>query len=249
MHCKNCETPLTAEDRFCSNCGGKVIHKRLTLNDLLVESIEKVFGWDNKFMLTLRTLLIRPEKVIHSFINGVRGKYMNPFSIFAFVVAVSVFVMTVFQAEIMELGKGLLDYIPDSNPAKKMNMNWMFSYTSIISFLNLPIYAVLSYFVFRKPYNLGEHLVISVYAVTISTLLSTLFMLISILINSPILYLLSSYLSLILSFIFVYQSVYKLKPFQLIWKIIKFLLIIMIPFVGLVLLGYIFSFFLDMMKG
>lgn len=241
MNCKNCDGQILDTDVFCGNCGGKIIKERLTLNTLLVEAIEKVFGWDNKFMLTLRTLFVKPEKVILSYIDGVRGKYMNPFSIYAFVLAVYVFISTVFQADIDKLLEGMGELIPDSNAAKNMEMGWIFTYQSVLSFINLPIYGLIAYLVFRKPYNFGEHLVISVYTITISTMLSILTLLISLMASSWVFYLFSAYILLILSYTVVYQRIYKFKPLKLLWKIIKFFLIMIGPMILLLLVGVLIA--------
>lgn len=60
MECKNCDTDLSDQYKYCRECGAKVINERITFRKLLGEAFNQTFGWDNKFFITLKTLITRP---------------------------------------------------------------------------------------------------------------------------------------------------------------------------------------------
>lgn len=107
MNCKNCQTPLSSESKFCPTCGGKVITERITFKYLMKDVASNVFGWDNKYFRTLRAVITRPQVILKEYINGTRKKYMNPFSFFAIGAALALLVFNQFADEYVELSNSL----------------------------------------------------------------------------------------------------------------------------------------------
>lgn len=97
MTCKNCNSQLKSEQLFCDNCGSKVIRKRITVKNLSSDLASNVFGWDNKFFLTLRMLILKPHVILKEYIEGARKKYMNPFTLLGLGAAIALFVFNFFQ--------------------------------------------------------------------------------------------------------------------------------------------------------
>jgi len=99
MNCKNCNHNLEIDAHFCSNCGAKVVTRRITFKALLVEVFINVFGFDSKFFLTLRKVALEPHKVVDEFLSGIRNRYMNPFAFLAVGAAISLLVFNYFEED------------------------------------------------------------------------------------------------------------------------------------------------------
>ncbi len=102
----------------------------------------------------------KPEIIIQGFISGARKKYMNPVSYFAIAITLS----------------GLLFYVlrnwynvnltqVNGNPENTPNMDFIFDYQALISYLMMPIYALMTWVLFldKKKLNYTEHLVANAY--------------------------------------------------------------------------------------
>ncbi len=77
MNCKNCNTPLQGEKKFCSNCGSKVISYRLNFSSVSEEFFSTYINWDNKFYKTFIHLFTKPQEVANGYLDGVRKRYTN----------------------------------------------------------------------------------------------------------------------------------------------------------------------------
>ena len=82
-NCKNCDHQLSGEEKFCPNCGQKVI-ERLRLRTLLGELAAAFFAWDSKLFQTLRLLLFKPGEVSKNYIAGKRKSYVAPMRMYLF---------------------------------------------------------------------------------------------------------------------------------------------------------------------
>ena len=160
MNCKTCENSLRSDFRYCPNCGAKIIRNRLTLKNIWQDLSFQVFNLDNTLFKTFRSLFSQPEVVIESFISGARRKFMNPVSYFAIAITLS----------------GLLFYIMRNlynvnltqssfSDANTPNMDFIFDYQGLISYLIVPVYALMTRILFfnSKKLNYTEHLVANAY--------------------------------------------------------------------------------------
>ena len=107
MNCKNCQKALTENDNFCNNCGAKVINKRLTFKALMADVAERLFKWDNNLFLTIRKLITHPHLVFQSYIDGIRKRFVNPFTFFAIGIAISIAVINQFHDEYIAMSQGI----------------------------------------------------------------------------------------------------------------------------------------------
>jgi len=187
MNCKNCQTELLPEDKYCNECGAIVVNERITLKSL-VSGLLVSLGWDNQFFHTFRDLVLRPQTVFEKYLNGTRKRYTNPFTFFALGAALSVLVLGFYSDELIGISTSaslkptetLLDNYHkdgiDGNEshtstellAQNQNMNeklfnFLFSYYYYLSFLLLPFYTFIAFLIYGKPDNYGEHLVINAY--------------------------------------------------------------------------------------
>lgn len=157
MECKNCNRSTRTDYTYCSNCGAKIIRNRLTFKNLWYDVTERYFNVDNTFLKTFWHLFIKPEQVIGGYINGVRKKYLNPISYFAFSVILSGVMFFV-------LKKGFkLNLMPENLSGP--NLDKIYDYQALISYIAIPAYTIASYILFidKNKYNLTEHLIINTY--------------------------------------------------------------------------------------
>lgn len=234
MTCKNCQTSLNETQDFCQSCGAKVIRNRLTMNNLFTDFSEHFLNYDNRFLQTFIGLFTKPDDVIGGYINGVRKKYVNVISYFAIALTVSglqLLILDKFFPEAMDLSAmSTSNAGPDSNEL----MNFIREYQSIIMMINVPMYALVSYFVFYtlKKYNYTEHLVIFMYVLSQMTLIGTF-----ISITSAFFGLSIAHSSMILSPIQVLYSMYCLKR---LYKLsIKGLILRTLLFFGILIAAFI----------
>jgi len=193
VNCKNCNTPLKQEQKFCYECGAKVIQNRLTPKVLAVQVNEQFISIDNKLLLTFIDLFKKPEAVINGYIHGTRKKYIDVLQYFAIsltLAGIQVFLINTFFKEALEFSPEILQAI-ESSPSQKNNpfLNGSFDdatkYQSIIYILTVPFSALATwlgyYFLGERTYNFTEHLVLNLYysaqIIIITAIFSIIFLL------------------------------------------------------------------------
>ncbi len=162
MDCKNCSNSLKTDFGYCPSCGAKVIHNQLTLKNVFQDLSVQVFNLDNTFLKTIRHLFSRPEIVILEFISGTRKKYMNPIGFFAIAVTLSGIMFFVLR-NVYHLNLTQSSF----SDTDTREMNFMFDYQGLMSYMIMPLYALLSWMLFRgkKRFNYTEHLVANAYII------------------------------------------------------------------------------------
>lgn len=235
MNCKNCQNELAAKVAYCGTCGAQVIQERITVKHLLTDLYTNAFGWDNKFWVTIRMLITDPGSVFKQYIGGTRKKFANPFSFFAICAAISLIAFNQFSVEFSEMNGAIfanqIEQIAQENTgtteAQVHTPDWgkkfqesLLPYWNLYSFLFLPIYTIIAFWVFGKPYNFGEHLVINAYIQGITFLLLTITFLLSLL-TTPALYY-PSQVFMILFYSYAYSRLYQHTGGQVVLKLLKF---------------------------
>lgn len=246
MNCKNCGADIAEQYSYCGECGGRIVEQRFTMNSLASEAFGDVFGWDSRFWDTFLALFQSPRTVIQGYLDGERGRFMNPFSFYAFLLSISVILMTVFQPQIESLVE---QYYASTNLTQYESMAWLndflFTYQALVAFLiYLPLFTLMSFISFRKPYNFSEHLIINVFAMSLVTALGIFSILIFLSLNSGSVYIYSTYFVMFAVYIYVYQSLYKAGFKKWLFIILRFLgllfLLFLIPFlIGIVIAIYV----------
>lgn len=165
MVCLNCKDALLQEHDYCGSCGGKVIRNRLTMKNLFADFSQQFLNYDNTFLKTFTTLFKKPEDVIGGYIDGTRKKYVNAITYFAIALTLSglqIFILNKFYPEVMSLESMTLEGMEDM---QQNNMTFIQEYQSILYMLMVPVYALISKFVFLKfkKFNYTEHVVINMY--------------------------------------------------------------------------------------
>ncbi len=252
MNCKNCNESLPEGAKFCQECGAKVVEERTTLKGLFSE-ITNAVGWDSKYFVTVRTLLTHPERVLSTYLGGTRKRYMNPFGFFAIGIAISLFFFAAYQDELFkgmekfrkssyEFGHKLNDEGKDPTPQKsdipysETTERYMtrlghfqesiYKNYNLSSFVLLPLFALISFLVFLKPYNYAEHIIINAYIQGVTFLFSSLCILLAIIFDTFLYQL--SILLVVVYYMYAFGKLYSLSLKTGVLKLLRFI-VVLIP--------------------
>lgn len=249
IQCKNCSSQISEDDAFCKKCGAQVINNRISIKQLW-SNLLNALGWDSKFFITLRHLIYKPQHLLEEYINGTRNKYANPFTFFAITIAISLFTFSQYSEELSQMFT-TISSMPQTENIGEIDsleifghengdelMQAFLKYYNIFAFLLLPIYTLIAFLVFGKPYNFGEHLVINTYLQSLTILLSVLLFGISLLLQINI-YAAGIYIATFLYYCFAYKTLYKLTFGRLLLKILKFIGLSLLIIILMVLIGII----------
>ena len=253
MNCKNCGAALDEHAKFCPSCGAKVVTQRLNFRQMMGEFFRNVVGLDNTYLKTVKTMALSPSEVLNDFTSGVRKRYFAPFGFFAIGAAISLFAFNQFSDEYIAMSNSMnrqqFEVIDDLSPdaqldAKELEeqlaetekaQRFLLRYYNFFSFLLLPFYTLMAFIIFRKPYNFGEHLVANAYMQGITFHFSTLFFLLSLVIN-PALNLMGIG-AMILYYTYAYGRWYRLSFGKSLLKLLLFLLLLSGVLISLSLIG------------
>lgn len=175
MNCKTCNFQLDNTAQFCSSCGAKIVHDRLSLKGTWEEFVGPFFSWDNNFWRTFFGLFKNPKDVLEAYITGARKKYFQPFSYIILYATIAVFFYKFFPLEIiLDYSEGFTKGYNSANPSTNVPkidmkgfMETLMSYYNFFVLLLIPIYALTSYIIFiKKGHNFFEHLVFNSYLQT-----------------------------------------------------------------------------------
>jgi len=147
MNCKNCQTQLQDDTKFCSHCGQSAASLNRPFLDVAKEMTHELLDIDGKLWLTLRTMLAKPGKLTHEFNQGKRVKYTPPLRLY---LAISILFFIVFP-------KVYQVFAPDILLTESM-----LSYYSKAMFVLFPVFALIVQLFFRQTYYVGN-LVFSMY--------------------------------------------------------------------------------------
>ncbi|WP_339338080.1 MULTISPECIES: DUF3667 domain-containing protein [unclassified Croceitalea] len=151
---------MRSDFSYCPSCGGKVIRNRLTLKNVWQDLKFQVFDLDNTLFKTIKHLFTKPEVVVESFITGARKKYMNPISFFAIAITLSGLLFFVLR-DVYHINLAENSFSQENTP----NMDFIFDYQALLSYLLIPIYALMTWLLFldNRKLNYTEHLITNAY--------------------------------------------------------------------------------------
>ncbi|MGC1205165.1 MAG: DUF3667 domain-containing protein [Flavobacteriaceae bacterium] len=249
MNCKNCDISLSQESDYCNSCGGKVIRNRLTIKNLFEHLSETFFNYDNKLLRTFIDLFKKPQVVIDSYVKGVRKRYVSPISFFGVILTLNglnIFIISKFYKQYLDASKLIGDTDAANNEATRkileMTSDFSLEYASLLFSFLIPLGALISWIVFfNKKYNYTEHVILYLYSMSVYSVLSVVFGLLTLAII-PEKYLSFAYVMYL--FIFVYHcyiltKLFKLSFWQLALKVLLFLILFFITYIGVSILSVI----------
>ncbi|MFS4483331.1 DUF3667 domain-containing protein [Hyunsoonleella sp. 2307UL5-6] len=242
MNCKNCNNTLRTDYSFCPDCGGKVVRQRITNKSLIYDFLERYFNLDNTFITTIKHMLLKPESVCGGYIDGLRKKYLNPVSMLAITLTLSgltLFLMKKIAWESIDFGS--VSYVQTSTggEGKKKIIASTMEYSSVLFLAYIPLLAFSSFIFFnKKNYNFAEHMIISIYGITAFSIISSVYSVITLIINPQfyIDYALLYSLVMVLFCIYVAYRNSNDSIKSLFWKIPLYLLFFLICYMGVSML-------------
>ncbi len=251
QNCKNCNLSLSEENKFCSNCGAEIITERITIQKIIKDFFNQIFGWDNKYFVTIKSLLLQPQVILSEYLSGTRKKYINPIPFLAIGLTITILIFNIFTDSYVEvnsaINEGEMDMIAAifdqlendhniANPYKdpefrteqlensKKYQKFALKYFNLFILIALPFYALFSKIVYGKPLNYGEHLITNLYIQGVTFLGTSFFFLLSVLI-SPSLYFFTLLFTIIF-YTYVYGKLYKLRLLESIGKLLLFFVVL-----------------------
>tara|TARA_R110002111_G_scaffold17858_1_gene44391 strand:- start:4150 stop:4935 length:786 start_codon:yes stop_codon:yes gene_type:complete len=223
VNCKNCNNNLRDSQKFCDECGAKVIQNRLTPKVLAAQVNEQFISIDNKFLRTFIDLFKKPEAVIDGYINGTRKKYINVVQYLAIsitILGLQYFIINTINPEYFTPEASALDeqlakyYPPDAIETLEKLSKAMNEYMSLVYLIGLPMSALITWLVFLKErvHNFTEHMVINMYITAQYIISSALIYLAFFALDINIAALITTVTTLyIIYFGFIFYRLYKLK--------------------------------------
>lgn len=248
MNCKNCQTNLITEDKFCTKCGAKVITTKITFSSASEEFFSNFISWDNKFYKTLLHLFSKPEQVINGYLNGVRKRYMQPFAFL--IIAITIYGIYIYfakdslfeyqdylNAKFQRSGNLKTDQFTE-NMSRKIN-RFTVNYFNIVIFSSIPIIALLNLIVFRKR-NFIEHCITLVYSNAHYYIVFSIFSTIALFFSIHLKYVYPiTLVYMILYFMYFYKKVFKLSVKSIILKTLLFWACFFVIFLIIAIAGVI----------
>lgn len=244
MNCKNCDGRLITDAKYCSYCGARVIHNRLTIKNLWSDFSERFLNLENYLFRTFWDLFKKPEAVIGGYVSGIRKRYIYPAGYFTFAVTLIGFTFFIQRKFFNERWEELFvkyNTSSDNNPASKAILETtsevtlgILEYQSLILLLTIPVLAIISKIVFYnyKNYNFSEHLVIHIYAYSHYSIVISLIQM-SVLWSST-LFPITLYLSA------VFQTIYYIYALKRVFQLnFKQILLKTLLFIGVMVVLYI----------
>lgn len=236
-----------------------MVLKRITIKNLVSDFFHNNLGWDNRFFRTIKNLILRPGVLLREFLTGTRKKYVAPFAFLAITLTINLFFFNTFdddfvrvnqapmETQIDAMTKQMEQQMGDDFDATKFKEKQLeqsekttkilLKYFNLFTILVLPLYAFFAFIIYRKPYNYGEHLVVTSYVQGFSFLTGTVLFLVSI-ITIPLIYTLTLPL-LVIYYTYVYGKLYKLSIGKSILKAVTFMGLVILIFLVLGVLLYI----------
>ncbi|SDR72752.1 DUF3667 domain-containing protein [Christiangramia echinicola] len=230
MFCKNCGQSIKANDKYCSECGARIIEGRLTVSKLSGEFMQSFWSMDsNKPLLTFLDLFRKPIQVIDGYIHGLRKKYINPYGYFTIALTLTglyTYINLNYFPEYLE-SSGINANVEDHDISKEVTTK-VLEHINLITFIFIPLITLISRFIFLriKKYNLAEHFIIHLYAYSHVHIITSLIVLVSFVDERA--YKLSSLISIPIYIIYysaLFKRLYSLKLWKVILKTVLFLIL------------------------
>lgn len=156
--CANCEAAL--QGAFCHQCGQRGEIHPLTLPHLLHEIPHAIFHVDRGLLVTIRALALHPGRTINAYLDGHRIRYFNPLSMLVLLAGLCALVYAKYPFDYSPMTTGL--------PAGEAEKTAAFMKTMMLNYslglmVQLPVIALLSWWIMGRHRGYGEHLAINAF--------------------------------------------------------------------------------------
>jgi hypothetical protein len=170
MICEKCKNDSAGE--YCKYCGEKFVHERFTFKSMTLDSIVSALAEQKSLPITIKELTLRPGDAIREYIGKWRlnlyphDKYLLVIGAFITFLSLKYKFFELNSPGENENNADLLKLFSLENQKTFFNDFFKYAeqYATILNIIAIPVFALASFFVFKKrPYNLGENLVLNIY--------------------------------------------------------------------------------------
>ena len=228
MECKNCLNQLASNQKFCPECGGKVVVQRITFKTIFEEFLDKFFNIDNKFYQTFLTLLKQPQEVISGYLEGKRVRYLVQKGFIDY-------------GQLMNASAASYDNEMQKELALKIN-SYIVEYSNAFAVLFIPLYVFFTKVLFSKykDYNWAEHFIINIYLYSEAAIISTVVLLLSAF-NTEIIVVINMLMFFFQLAYFTYslQKIFGLSIKAMLLRVLFFVLLIASFFLLILIVGIV----------
>ncbi|MBL4752113.1 MAG: DUF3667 domain-containing protein [Flavobacteriales bacterium] len=166
--CKTCNQPVSVD--FCSHCGERSSNKRLVAKDLFLDFMDNVLDLQVPLLRTLKELSVRPGKMCHNYVQGIRKPYYQPFKYYLLTVAIFYIVFLSSGLQMSDYAQNFMPEATDSADADQIKIigaeinELMDNHARLIQFAILPLLTFFCWLFFRRAgYNYTENFVLNIY--------------------------------------------------------------------------------------
>ncbi|MEQ8579795.1 MAG: DUF3667 domain-containing protein [Balneola sp.] len=169
-NCNNCGADF--KGKFCFNCGQiDSANSRLAFSSIAKDFFDNTFNIHKGFFYTFWNLIIHPDKVSQSYIQGKRQTYTNPTRYL--VIALAALAAVEYWAQMNEaINNDSFEGFPFlsekiNNSARLWDLRLLTDWTLVGNLIEALVFPVGFYLLFRKlKYNYSELLVLSFYLIS-----------------------------------------------------------------------------------
>lgn len=158
--CKNCNQHF--KGNFCNTCGQSADTHEINTHFLWHDIQHGLLHFDNGIFYTIKELFSRPGFTIREYIEGKRVRHFKPLSFVIILATIYGLLYHNFHIDITQ--EFQLPYFSIDVTFYKKFYDWITSHYSWVTLLSLPLYALCSFFAFKKyNRNFVEHLILNAF--------------------------------------------------------------------------------------
>lgn len=188
--CLNCGTKLRG--KYCHHCGQEKITRKFTVPSIVKEFLRNSLHWESTLAKTYKELFTHPGIFIRNYIAGKRKNYSKPVSFYIIILTAYVVLFHLLNENYLEpLAKANMIASGESDiifgPVTSHEFIFIFSkYINYIAFIAPLILAAITMLIFRnnrndegEKYSYAEYLIFAFYTQSACLIISSVFILIS----------------------------------------------------------------------
>jgi Protein of unknown function (DUF3667) len=229
------------ETPFCGQCGQKASH-RLDVKHIIHEFTHVMLHADKGIFGFVPKLMTSAGLIALDYVNGRRKKYFNPFQYLILVVGFNVFMIT--KLKYLERSTTMFTESKLTGRVAEFQhqmVEFMSHYYNFIIFLLIPIFAVMSFWLFRKKgYNYAEHVVLQCCIQGQQNTISLVLMLIAALLGNSEFFKVVAGISVVIvciTYAFGYKQFFKVSFGTALWKSILVYLMVQLVIMTIVIIA------------
>ncbi len=241
-YCKNCGH--ITHSAYCANCGQRSSVHKVTMRETFEDLADNLFSLSAPIVITIKSLITDPGKLLREYLEGKRKKYYKPISFFILTTAVYLFLRWSIGFDIRE-SINMNEASVQPVDASKINQASYFFFQNINSlafFLVFTMSLALKIFFYRK-YSLVEYVAVAFYLNGVYSLLATINTFYMKFINPEVQYL--AILAMVIYFVYAMIRFLRKKPWLV---LVKSVIAFFLSYVGYFILAFGFSYLIVLLR-